>query len=237
MNNAANPASGRSEAAGQTQQDSPPRSADQRMRQAVARIEASRSALIVCLAPEPPTRRGGTSDEADGSGSGSVGAEPTFAQTLAARIERNGLLQGSWRTLRTLARRWWTRQPWHSSVDLVVQTLAHQTRPLMQRHPMATLAVGAAVGAGLVAVASAVRPWAWHQIRGKASPWGDRVGGLLWAQLTSAPVQMAVAGALTAWLADQGRRHPTPSSHSPGGAAPQHTQTETTARGTTPDAA
>jgi hypothetical protein len=217
MNPAANPASGRRDAAGQAQQDNPPRTVDQRMRQAVARIEASRSAPIVCLAPAPPAPR-----------SGSVGAEPSFAQTLAARIERNGLLQGSWRALRTLARRWWTRQPWHSSVAFVVQTLAHQTRPLMQCHPMATLAVAA----GLVAV----RPWAWHQIHGKASPWAERLGGLLWAQLTSAPVQMALAGALTAWLADRGRRHDTLSAHPPSGAATQHTQTEETGSGTRPNA-
>jgi hypothetical protein len=177
-------------------------SAEERIQQAVTRIEASRSALILCLAPEQPaptkpaSRRAGAGDPVR-----------SFAESLATRIERKGLVQGSWRTLRAMARRWWVRQPWHRSVDLVGQTLMHQARPLMHRHPVATLAVGTALGAGLVAVASAARPWAWQQLRRQASPWGDRIGSLLWMQATSAPVQMALAGALAAWLAEQGKRN------------------------------
>jgi len=178
------------------------------MRRAVARIEASRSALVVSLTPDTPKRRGDTTGMAgDGSGS-NTGSDATLSlvDRLKARIERNGLLQGSWQTVRALARRWWTRQPWHSSVDLVVSTLAHEARPLIRSHPLATLAVGAALGAGLVAVASAVRPWASNQMRGSSSTWGSRVSNLLWSQFSSAPVQMAVAGALAAWVADQGIR-------------------------------
>lgn len=181
-------------------------SADERVRRAVARIEVSRSALVVCLAPDRPKRRGNT---ADATGEEGADADPNLSllDTLKARIERNGLLQGSWRTVRTLARRWWTRQPWHSSVDLVVSTLAHEARPLIRRHPLAALALGAALGAALVAVASAVRPWATHRMRGNgSSTWRGRVGNLLWSQFSSAPMQMALAGALTAWLADQGIR-------------------------------
>jgi hypothetical protein len=176
--------------------------AEERMQQAVARIEASRSALILCLAPEPPAPDKPASGQTDAGN-----PVRSFAASLATRIERNGLVQGSWRTLRAVARRWWIRQPWHESVNLVGQTLMHQARPLMHRHPVATLAVGAAMGAGLVAVASVARPWAWQQVRRQASPWGDRIGSLLWAQVTSAPVQMALAGALAAWLAEQGKRH------------------------------
>ncbi len=200
MNHTHHPASGESTALSPSRQENPEPSASERMNQAVARIEASRSALIVCLSPEPPTRR---STVPGGVGQGGDG--PSFVEALMARIERNGLVQGSWRTARTLARRWWTRQPWHRSVDLVGQTLLHQARPLMRRHPMTTLAVGAAVGAGLVAAISVVRPWVWSQLRGKSSPWGDRMGALVWTQLTSAPVQMALAGALATWLADRGK--------------------------------
>ena len=176
-------------------------SADERMQQAVARIDASRAALIVGLSPAAPRRVVSGPGVLDDDGLG-----PSFAQSLAARIERNGLVQGSWRTLRALARRWWTSQPWHSSVDLIGQTLVHEARPLMQRHPLGTLAVGTVVGAGLVVTLSAARPWAWRQTRSQAASWKDRVGSLLWTQLTSAPLQMALAGALAAWLADQGSR-------------------------------
>lgn len=120
-------------------------SADQRMALALARIAASRSALIVSLSPNLSEPR-----DADNGQAGEQGTEPSFAEMLSARIHRKGLLQGSWLTARTLARRWWNRQPWHSSVELVGQTLAHQARPLMRRNPLATLGVGTALGVMLV---------------------------------------------------------------------------------------
>jgi hypothetical protein len=88
--------------------------------------------------------------------------------------------------------------------------------------------VGAALGAALVAVASAVRPWASHRMRGNSSTtWGGRVGNLLWSQFSSAPMQMAVAGALTAWLADQGiRRKAHQSGESSGGTASRGDQAD-----------
>ena len=207
MNNAAHSNAGRRDAAGGQEQDQPSLSADQRMKLAVARIDASRSALIVCLSPTPPASRTATGAPGDAK------TEKSFADMLAARIARNGLVQGTWRSARALARRWWTRQPWHSSVELVGQTLLHEARPLIRRNPLATLAVGAALGAGLVAMASAVRPRAWLHIQKQSSPWRDRMGSFLWSQLTAAPVQMALAGAIAAWLADQGKRGATGSTH------------------------
>lgn len=217
MNTAAVSASSGRRTAERTEQDKNSLDASQKITIALARIEASRAALIVCLSPDLPDRP----PRAAGDG----GAVPSFGQTFAARIERNGLLQGSWRTLRALVRRWRSRQPWLSTVNLVGETLAHEARPLMRRHPLATLAVGAAAGAGLVAVASAVRPWAWHHIRAKASPLGGSVGSLVWTQLTSAPVQIALASALAAWLADRGS-HSARSTGPSGDASPRHARGE-----------
>jgi hypothetical protein len=219
MNSTENPASGSSHTLSPPKQDDPTPTPEQRMRAAVARIEASRYALIMCLAPDPPRRRASTTGVDDSSDSSSE--KRSFVDTLKARIERNGLLQGGWQTVRTLARRWWTRQSWHRSVDLVVETLVHEARPLMRRHPLATLATGAALGVGLVVVVSTVRPWVWHRIRGNGSSLGGRVGSLLWSQFSSAPVQMALAGALAAWVADQGIRRNTNSGAPSGGAAPR----------------
>ncbi len=219
MNSTANPTVGTRHTL-QMQSDDKTPPANERVRRAVARIEVSRSALVVCLAPDPPKCRGNTAGAAGDSG---AGMDPNLSlfDTLKARIERNGLVQGSWRTVRTLARRWWTRQSWHSSVDLVVSTLAHEARPLIRRHPLAALALGAALGAALVAVASAVRPWATHQMRGNSSAtWGGRVSNLIWSQFGSAPMQMALAGALTAWLADQGIRRKAQSAERSDGSAP-----------------
>lgn len=231
MNNAANLASGSNHTAQRQLQDTKALPADQRMNQALARIDASRSALIVCMSPDPPAGRGHKACEfSDG------GAETSLVKTLVAQIARNGLLQGSWRTVRTLTRRWWARQPWHSSVDLVGQTLAHQARPLMRRHPLATLALGAALGAGLVAVLSATRPWAWHHIRRQDHPWRERIGSLLWTQLTSAPVQMALFGALATWLSNQGSRN-AGSSGQAADTTPTRAQADTTSSTGTPDTA
>jgi hypothetical protein len=219
MNSTANPTFGDRYTL-QTLADHKTPSVDERVRRAVARIEASRSALVVCLAPDPPKRHGHTSGDAGDAGA-DMDPNLSLIDTLKARIERNGLVQGSWRTVRTLARRWWTRQSWHRSVDLVVSTLAHEARPLIRNHPLAALAVGAALGAALVAVASAVRPWAAHRMRGNNSTtWRGRVGNLLWSQFSSAPMQMALAGALTAWVADQGMRRKAQSAEPPGETAP-----------------
>lgn len=220
MNSTENPASGSRHTLSPPKQGDPVPTPEQRRRAAVARIEASRCALIVRLAPDPPKHRASTTGVDDSSDSSSE--KRSFVDTLKARIERNGLLQGGWQTVHTLARRWWTRQSWHRSVDLVVETLVHEARPLMQRHPLATLATGAALGVGLVVVVSTVRPWVWHQIRGNGSSfWGGRVGSLLWSQFSSAPVQMALAGALAAWVADQGIHRNTNSDAPAGGAAPR----------------
>lgn len=205
MNTPLNSSPGRIPPMGRIEPSALPLSADPRMAQAVARLAASRSALIVCMAPHPPE-----SSDASDAPAGQPGAEPHFADILTARIQRKGLLQGSWLTARTLARRWWTRQPWHSSVELVGQTLAHQARPLMRSYPLATLGLGAALGGVVVMAVTVGRPRMMQHIQQQATPWRDRVGSLLWAQLTAAPVQMALAGALAAWLADQANRSSDP---------------------------
>lgn len=169
---------------------SPPASPAQRKALALQRIDASRTQLILCLLPPEPQKQSATA--------GATGSPDFlgFATTLMNRIERNGLVNGGWRMLRAWGRRWWTRQPWHAPVELVVTTVAHEAKPIIRRHPWATLAVGAAVGASLVAAL----PWAGSRIRQQARPWRNHLGSLVWGQLAQASVQMALAGAVTAWL-------------------------------------
>src|SRR5690606_37361213 len=110
-------------------------------------------------------------------------------------VERNGLIQGGGRALWKLARRWWTRQPWHSSVELVSGTVAHEVRPLIRRHPWAALAMAAGLGATVVLA----RPLIWRPLHKQLHPWRNNLGGMVWSQLSQVPVQMALAGALAAW--------------------------------------
>lgn len=163
---------------------------------ALQRIEASRSQLIVHIYPAPVQRQR--------TGANTTGSPPIWdgMAGLMARAQRNGFVNAAWRTARALGRRWWTRQPWHASVDLVASTLAHEAKPIMHRHPWATLAVGGAAGALLVVAL----PWATRSIKSQAGPWRNNLGGMLWHQLGQAPVQLAMTAAITAWIAEFNQR-------------------------------
>lgn len=186
--------------------DRPPTAA-QRKALALARLDASRTLLIQRLYPAPSER----SAHAASGDAGVVGLVASLMNALMARAQRDGLPRAAWRTARALARRWWTRQPWHASVELVAGTLADEVKPVVRRHPWASLAVAAAVGGALVMA----RPWVAHTLRRQTRDLPHRVGRLLWQQLAQAPVQLALIGALTAWLKDRGQDRSPPPSPSP----------------------
>ncbi|OPF62668.1 hypothetical protein [Hydrogenophaga sp. H7] len=186
--------------------DRPPTAA-QRKALALARLDASRTLLIQRLYPAPSDRGA----HADSDSAGVVGLVASLMNVLMARAQRDGLPRAAWRTARALARRWWTRQPWHASVELVAGTLADEVKPVVRRHPWASLAVAAAVGGALVMA----RPWVAHTLRRQTRDLPHRVGRMLWQQLAQAPVQLALLGALTAWLKDRGQDPSPPPSPSP----------------------
>lgn len=160
---------------------------------ALQRLDATRTRLIQQLYPAP-------------SGHGAT-AGPGVARLLTAlmgRVQRDGWARGAWRAARALGRQWFRRQPWHAPAALVAGTLAQEVRPLLRRHPWACLAAAAAVGAGLVLA----RPWVSRTVRQQVHGLPAQVGGLLWQQLAQAPVQLALAGAISAWLANQTRHSP-----------------------------
>ena len=194
-------------------------SLSQRKAMALQRLEASRSQLILQIYPQPAPR----ASAADAPASGPSSAVWDGMDALMTRIQRNGLVTAVWRTGRALGRRWWKRQPWHSSVELITSTLAHEAQPILRRHPWACLAAAAVTGA---AVASAL-PWAARSLESRVRPWRDNFGGMLWHQLAQAPVQMAITGALTAWLTDLSQRQrPSSPDHA---AKPAPTTTSSTA--------
>lgn len=184
-----------------------PLSAAERKALALARLDASRTLLIQRLYPAPPER----SAHAASGDAGVVGLVASLMNALMARARRDGLPRATWRTARALARRWWTRQPWHASVELVAGTLADEVKPVVRRHPWASLAAAAAVGGALVMA----RPWVAHTLRRQTRDLPHCVGRMLWQQLAQAPVQLALLGALTAWLKDRGQDPSPPPSPSP----------------------
>lgn len=187
-----------------------PPTAAQRKALALARLDASRTLLIQRLYPAP-SERGAHAASGD---AGVVGLVASLMNSLMARAQRDGLPRAAWRIARALARRWWIRQPWHASVELVAGTLADEVKPVVRRHPWASLAVAAAVGGALVMA----RPWVAHTLRRQTRDLPHRVGRMLWQQLAQAPVQLALIGALTAWL--KGRGQPPPPAPTPTPAPP-----------------
>jgi hypothetical protein len=187
-----------------------PPTAAQRKALALARLDASRTLLIQRLYPAP-SERGAHAASGD---AGVVGLVASLMNSLMARAQRDGLPRAAWRIARALARRWWIRQPWHASVELVAGTLADEVKPVVRRHPWASLAVAAAVGGALMMA----RPWVATTLRRQTRDLPHRVGRLLWQQLAQAPVQLALIGALTAWL--KGRGQPPPPAPTPTPAPP-----------------
>ena len=180
---------------------SPQRTATPAERKALAlqRLDASRTLLIQRLYPQPDA-------EPSGANPSLASGAARWLASLMGRVERDGLARGAWRTARALARRWWTRQPWHTSVALVAGTLADEARPLVRRHPWACLAAAAALGGALVLA----RPWVGRTVRQQTRDWHHHLAPMLWQQLAQVPVQLALAGALSAWIKDLGRRRPAP---------------------------
>ena len=165
----------------------------ERKAMALQRLDATRTRLIQQLYPAPVAHE--------------ASASPGVARLLTAlmgRVQRDGWARGAWRAARALGRQWVRRQPWHAPAALVAGTLAHEVRPLLRRHPWTCLAAAAAVGAGLVLA----RPWVSRTVRQQVHGLPAQVGGLLWQQLAQAPVQLALAGALSAWLARQSQHAP-----------------------------
>lgn len=171
---------------------------DQRKALALQRLDASRTRLIQQLYPAPP---GGPARSTDTAGH--PGLERLLT-VLLDRVQRDGWARGAWRATRALGRQWWKRQPWHAPAALVVDTLAREVRPLVRRHPWACLATAVALGAGVVLA----RPWLSRTVRQQAHSLPAQTGNWLRQQLTQAPVQLALAGALSAWLSDRARRPP-----------------------------
>lgn len=181
-----------------TQPTSPPASttAEQRTALALQRIDASRTKLILALAPTGPRRTKETSSPGPAGHVNNTQRHAPFSASLAAHIAQKGMGNGTWQALTGAATDWLGSQPWYTSVELVGSTLVHQAKPIVRNHPWICLGTAAATGAALVAL----RPWGWQPVQHRMAPWGSQVGKLVWGQLTQKPVQMALAGALAAWL-------------------------------------
>jgi hypothetical protein len=120
--------------------------------------------------------------------------------------------------LSALARRWWRHQPWHDTTQLLGSAIAQSAAPTIRQHPLAAIVI-AAIGGAALAVA---RPWRWLAMGAPARRW-------VWSQLSQAQLQMALAGALVTWLAEQRRHHAAPVEASTQPSAPASDEVPTSA--------
>lgn len=154
-----------------------------RVEQAVARLHGTRQALRQELMPPPePAGAGGSTD---------------FAGGLS--------LQRLWRQLRRWSRGWaplsvlvgaleqtWRAHPMRPAGEAIAEAYRTQVAPVLRKHPWATVAAAAGLGAMLMLG----RRWHGPLLASTLRPLPQRLGRWLLLQLASAPVQTALA----AWL-------------------------------------
>ena len=158
---------------------------------AVLRLTASRAVLLGVLSP----------DTGDDAGS------------------REGRARSPWRRWQRQLRRWpvvglalqalrlrWQQHPLHAPLEALLDESRQQVLPLLRRHPVATVALAAAAGAGLVLL----RPWrqTWlidpmRHLPGRAARW-------MLQQLGEAPMQAALASLFMMATATASRPAPEP---------------------------
>ena len=159
---------------------------------ALLRIEASRARLRTAMLPP--------ADSAASDG-GPGFALPRRWRAMWRSFTRSGPLATVAKTAASFVGSWWRRQPWHSTTEWAGRALLAEVQPLVRRHPLMAVAVGASLGAALVSV----RPWRWRALNRHVRPMGGHLMRWTIAQLSQVPVQMALAALLAQFVGDRAR--------------------------------
>ena len=165
-----------------------PPDTEDRLAQAVARIEHSRTQLRLALAPPADTTDG----------------PPAWPFNALSRA-RTWLRASAWGVLldplvdvlgRSLAG-WWRGQAWREAGLQVKDTFTAELSPLVRRHPIAAITLTAIAGAALAASGL----WRWRTVRRTTLQLALRMRRALFSQISSPAVQSLVLGALVSYLA------------------------------------
>ena len=183
-----------------------------RVAQALVRLQASRAQLRAAMLPPPQT---------ESSSSGGFGL-PRRWRAMWRAWTRGSPLAGVAGTAVGALGGWWRSQPWHSTTEIAGRAVLAEVAPLVRRHPLLAVALGAAAGAALVAA----RPWRWEALSRRVRPLGGTLMRWTMAQLSQVPVQMALAALLAQFVADRSRGQSDaaapPPPQPPEGASPPH---------------
>ena len=157
-----------------------PDAADPR-RRALARLAASRQQLQAAWLPRPA---------APGSGGRGPRRLAAVWRHWQRQLSGNAVIGALFEAVAD----WWQANPWRTAGEAVAEELHHSLTPLVRRHPLASVALVAAA-AGAVAAA---RPWRWPLVAQQLKPLPGRVARWLLRQLSRAPLQSLIVGALLA---------------------------------------
>ena len=159
---------------------------------ALLRIEASRARLRSAMLPPPEPAA------ADG---GPGFALPRRWRAMWRAFTRSGPLAAVASTAVGAVGSWWRSQPWHSTGEWAGRALLAEVQPLVRRHPLMAVALGASLGAAV----AAARPWRWRALSRRVRPVGGHLVRWTLAQLSQVPVQMALAALLAQFVGDRAR--------------------------------
>jgi hypothetical protein len=144
------------------------------IRQALLALQQSRSALRNEMLPPPPP----------------PGARARAGGENWQRWWRRLRRWPAGRLAREALHHWWQVQPWRPLGDTLAGEARQHLVPLVRRHPWASVGLAVAAGAGV----AALRPWRWDWVDVRMRQAPAIASRWLWRQLTSAPVQAALAG-------------------------------------------
>ena len=189
--------------------DAPAPDSEARIAQALLRLQASRVKLRAAMLPAPQPE----------ASSGGFGL-PRRWRAMWRAWTRGGPLAAVAGTAMGSLRGWWRGQPWHSTTEWAGRAVLAEVAPLVRRHPLLAVMLGAGAGAALVAA----RPWRWTALSRQVRPLGGTLMRWTVAQLSQVPVQMALAAMLAQFVGDRARRQATapPSPPPPEGASTPH---------------
>lgn len=152
--------------------------------EALARLETSRSRLRQQMIPPPPARLPPGSPL------------PTRLRALWRHLRRKA---GGWPIAGFAAAalgEWWHHHPWRPAGELLVDEIRASALPCLRRHPLATVAAAATLGAALVVS----RPWRWPGVADRVRPMPRRLGRWLARQLSQAPIQATLLSMLMVFI-------------------------------------
>ncbi len=161
---------------------------------ALARLASTRQRLLLRMAPH----------KADGAATAQAGSAgvPRRWRALGRMLMSRGPSAALLRAASAAVGQWWHAQPWSAATGMLGRVVQQEVTPVVRRHPWLSIVAALALGAAVVSA----RPWHWRAVRPYVAPLGARLRHGAWNLFTQAPVQMAVATVLAAWIGDRQRQ-------------------------------